>query len=233
MANGINRWKNEYTFDKYRRTWTSTNPAWEINSQLIPYHILPDHQPWGAGTLWEGETMLILQWKVHSRPSLWMPQLLMMEDSPSPSLEEENNVRPEPGSQETMAEISFHAIVGANHPQTMRVSGKRKNKTDNTNKWWQHSQFHWSIFSHQVGHSGGSGQKVSINGGKPREDRMCWVVSSAHHHHPWLSTADYYVLQVEACQLVLGIWIQTRGPIETDYKQLTMTFKGGGISHTF
>lgn len=47
-------------------------------------------------------------------------------------------------------------------------------------------------------------------------------------------TTDYYVLPVAACQLVLGVqWLETLGPVETDYKKLTMNFKVEGISHTF
>ncbi|XP_048323214.2 uncharacterized protein LOC107404744 [Ziziphus jujuba] len=47
-------------------------------------------------------------------------------------------------------------------------------------------------------------------------------------------TADYYVLPVAACPIVLGVeWLDTLGPIETDYARLTMTFKQDGIIHTF
>ncbi|EYU45221.1 hypothetical protein MIMGU_mgv1a024659mg, partial [Erythranthe guttata] len=47
-------------------------------------------------------------------------------------------------------------------------------------------------------------------------------------------TAYYYILPVAACQLVLGVqWLETLGSIETDYKQLSMTFKVNGISRTF
>ncbi|GJT82886.1 transposon ty3-G gag-pol polyprotein [Tanacetum coccineum] len=45
---------------------------------------------------------------------------------------------------------------------------------------------------------------------------------------------SYYVLPVAACQLVLGVqWLETLGPIATDHKQLAMSFKLGGVSHTF
>ena len=46
-------------------------------------------------------------------------------------------------------------------------------------------------------------------------------------------TTDYYVLPVAACQFVLGVqWLETLEPIETDYKQLTMTYKVRDKSHT-
>ena len=37
-----------------------------------------------------------------------------------------------------------------------------------------------------------------------------------------------------ACQLVLGVQcLETLGPIKTDYRQLSITFKVGGVPHTF
>ena len=37
-----------------------------------------------------------------------------------------------------------------------------------------------------------------------------------------------------ACPIVLGVqWLETLELIATDYKQLTITFKHGGVSHTF
>lgn len=47
-------------------------------------------------------------------------------------------------------------------------------------------------------------------------------------------TADYYVLPVAPCPFILEVqWLETLGSIETDYKHLTMTFKVGGVPHTF
>ncbi|GJR54706.1 retrovirus-related pol polyprotein from transposon 17.6 [Tanacetum coccineum] len=47
-------------------------------------------------------------------------------------------------------------------------------------------------------------------------------------------TADYYVLPVAACPIVLGVqWLETIGPITMDYKQLTMSFELAGVFHTF
>ena len=46
--------------------------------------------------------------------------------------------------------------------------------------------------------------------------------------------ADYYVLPVAACPLVLGVqWLATLGPIKTDYGRLSMTFNKDGVKHTF
>ena len=46
-------------------------------------------------------------------------------------------------------------------------------------------------------------------------------------------TADYYVLSMAAYQVVLGVqWLKTLGPVETNYKQLTMTFRIDEVRHT-
>jgi len=37
--------------------------------------------------------------------------------------------------------------------------------------------------------------------------------------------ADFFVLPVAACQAILGVqWLETLGPVETDYKKLSMSF---------
>ena len=46
-------------------------------------------------------------------------------------------------------------------------------------------------------------------------------------------TTDYYILRVTAFQLVLGIqWLETLGPIEMDFKRLTMGYKKHGDTYT-
>jgi len=132
-------------------------------------------------------------------------------------------------------EISFHAITGAEHPQTIRVLGKLQNK------------------SLIVLIDGGSthnfiDQAIATRFGLPIvKDRKLQVVvanrerveCAGHCQGIMLSiqgitiTTDYYVLPVAACQVVLGVqWLETLGPVETDYKQLTMTFRIGGVRHT-
>ena len=50
----------------------------------------------------------------------------------------------------------------------------------------------------------------------------------------YLTTSDFYVLPVAACQAVLGVqWLETLGPIETNCRELTMTFNKEGITHQF
>jgi hypothetical protein len=39
-------------------------------------------------------------------------------------------------------------------------------------------------------------------------------------------TANYYILLITACQLVLGVqWLETLSPIEMDFKKLIMSYK--------
>lgn len=56
------------------------------------------------------------------------PQLFMIEDLRYLGSEDVNGVQFEQDTQETIPEISFHAMAGTKHPQTIRVSGKLKNK---------------------------------------------------------------------------------------------------------
>ena len=45
--------------------------------------------------------------------------------------------------------------------------------------------------------------------------------------------ADFYILPMAAaCQAVLGVqWLEALGPIETDYKKLSMSFTQSGQTH--
>ncbi|KAJ0089041.1 hypothetical protein Patl1_33287 [Pistacia atlantica] len=52
----------------------------------------------------------------------------MIEDSPHTGIEDVEGVQPELEPHEALPKISFHAIVGIEHPQTIRVLGKLKNK---------------------------------------------------------------------------------------------------------
>jgi hypothetical protein len=161
------------------------------------------------------------------------PQLFMIEDYPYDENSEEDQLEAE--LIEVTPEISFHAIAGAEHPQTIRVLGKLQNK------------------SLIVLIDGGSthnfiDQVIATRFGLPIvKDRKLQVVvanrerveCAGHCQGIKLSiqgitiTADYYVLPVVACQVVLGVqWLETLGPMETDYKQLTMTFRIGGVRHT-
>jgi hypothetical protein len=56
------------------------------------------------------------------------PQLFMIEDSPHTDIEGVESSQPDLELPEVLPEISFHAITGTEHPQTIRVLGKLKNK---------------------------------------------------------------------------------------------------------
>lgn len=56
------------------------------------------------------------------------PQLFMIEDFMHQELEEKEDTNQGTENNAPTPEISFHATAGTNHPQTIRVSGKLKNK---------------------------------------------------------------------------------------------------------
>ncbi|KAL5554076.1 hypothetical protein UlMin_041477 [Ulmus minor] len=56
------------------------------------------------------------------------PQLFMIEDSLHMNTEDVEGAHPEQEHHEVMPEVSFHTIAGTEHPQTIRVLGKLKNK---------------------------------------------------------------------------------------------------------
>lgn len=149
------------------------------------------------------------------------PQLFMMEDTGEASFDMENG--------ETMPkvpEISFHAIAGTDHPQTLRVLGRLKNKelvvlidSGNTHNFIDQTivtryglpVIHNKRFQVMVANR----EKVNCAG-------MCQGITIDVQGH--LITADYFVFPVAACPIVLGVqWLATLGPIETDYSKLTMT----------
>ncbi|KAJ0051454.1 hypothetical protein Pint_03499 [Pistacia integerrima] len=56
------------------------------------------------------------------------PQLFMIKDSSDTGIEDDDGDQLEPEPYEALPEISFNAITGTEHPQTIRVLGKLKNK---------------------------------------------------------------------------------------------------------
>ena len=52
----------------------------------------------------------------------------MIEDSPHIGIADVEGDQPKPEPHDTLPEISFHAITSTNHPQTIRVLRKLKNK---------------------------------------------------------------------------------------------------------
>ena len=143
---------------------------------------------------------------------------------------------PEQEHHEVIPEISFHAIAGTEHPQTIRVLGKLKNKNvmvlidgGSTHNFIDHtivSKFGLPVIRDK------KFEVMVANREKIECTRQCRGLTLTIQGYS--ITADYYILPVAACQLVLGVqWLETLGPIEMDYKQLTMNFKVEGTPQTF
>lgn len=57
------------------------------------------------------------------------PQLFMIEDSPQFNCTNDEEAQHVPEHYDVIPEVSFHAIAGTTHPQTIRVQGKNKDVT--------------------------------------------------------------------------------------------------------
>ena len=133
-------------------------------------------------------------------------------------------------------EISFNAMIGTEHPQTMRIVGQLKNKMvilliDGGST---HNFIDEAIVS-KLALTINREKKFQVmvaNREKIECVRQCRALTINIEGYPVI--VDFYILPVAACQLVLGVqWLQTLGPMEMDYKQLTMSFKEGRISYLF
>ena len=159
------------------------------------------------------------------------PQLFMIADSSHTSLEEDKDDSREIPSPEDIPEISFHAIASAEHPQTLRVMGKLRNKSvtvliDGGSTHNFIDQVVVTKFGLPVNQSKqfqvmvANREKINCNG-------QCQALTL--NIQGQTVTTDYYILPVIACQLVLGVqWLETLGPIEMDFKRLTMSYKKNG-----
>lgn len=128
---------------------------------------------------------------------------------------------------ENMPEISFHAMAGATHPRTLRLQGVLKNRevTVLIDGRSTHNFIDQSIvyslglpvvrdrtFQVMVGNR----ETISCSG-------RCLSLTLGIQNQR--VQADFYVLPVAACPIVLGVqWLETLGPVEMDYKKLTMRF---------
>ncbi|KAJ8759923.1 hypothetical protein K2173_010069 [Erythroxylum novogranatense] len=142
----------------------------------------------------------------------------------------------EPEPLEELPEISFHAITGTEHPQTLRLQGHLKGKDvvilvdgGSTHNFMDQSLVHKldlpveqdQQFQVMVANK----EKITCSG-------KCSAVTL--NIQGFQTQVDFYILPVAACSLVLGVqWLSTLGPIETDYKNLTMTVKQGNLPYTF
>ena len=135
------------------------------------------------------------------------PQLFMIEDSSNTSLEEEITDTEDIINSEDMPEISFHAIAGAEHPQTLRVLGQLGNKKvavliDGGSTYNFIDQAVVTKFGIPINRS----QRFQVMVAN-REKTTCTgqCQSLTLIIQGIAITANYYVLPVTACQVVLGV----------------------------
>ncbi|KAH7545445.1 hypothetical protein FEM48_Zijuj01G0094700 [Ziziphus jujuba var. spinosa] len=161
------------------------------------------------------------------------PQLFMIEDSLE--TEEEENV-PQEDDQDVIPEIYFHAISGTDHPQTLRVTGRIKSRDlmvliDGGSL---HNFIDQSVVQ-KLGIPIDHTKKFSVIVANKECIECVGVCRSLQVRiQGYTLFADYYVLPVATCPLVLGVqWLETLGPVKVDYKHLTMSFKQGEKEYTF
>ncbi|KAL5767982.1 hypothetical protein ACOSP7_014564 [Xanthoceras sorbifolium] len=131
--------------------------------------------------------------------------------------------------------MSFHALAGTNHPQTFRVLGKLRTKElviliDGRSSLNFIDQSVVSKFGFPVVRDQtlqvmvGNKEKITCTG-------RCLGLTLMVRGYS--IQADFYVLPVVASQIVLRVqWLETLRPIESNYRQLTMTFSHGNRTHT-
>ncbi|GJR93699.1 reverse transcriptase domain-containing protein [Tanacetum coccineum] len=162
------------------------------------------------------------------------PQLFMISDVYEVENEENIGDTQEHNPDDSLAEISFHAISGSINPQTIRLPGKIKNKevvvlidggsTHNFIDQALVDRFSLVVetdtpFKVVIGNR----EHVTCTG---RVRNLTIVIQG------YVVSTDFFVLPVAACPIVLGVqWLKTLGPVEMDYEQLTIGFRLAGSSH--
>lgn len=138
--------------------------------------------------------------------------------------------------EEAIPEISFHAIAGADHPQTLRVIGTLKNRpfTVLIDRGSTHNFIDQSVVNRfKLPIQQGTHLRVMV-ANKEHVDCMGKCKALSLQIQGYSITTDFYVLPIAACPIVLGVqWLATLGPIETNYSQLTMSFKTNGTLQVF
>jgi hypothetical protein len=144
---------------------------------------------------------------------IWDSLIIYSEDTANGQLELVEN--------EVVLEISFHAMIGTDHPQTMCVIGQPKNKkvmllidggnTHNFNDEAIVSKFGLSVNQEK------KFQVMMVNQKKIDRVGQCQALTINIEGYPVIT--DFYILPITTCQLVLGVqWLETLGPMEMDYK---------------
>ena len=152
---------------------------------------------------------------------------MIIDPSDMPPKDDEINHLPKT-ELELIPEISLHAIAGTDHPQTLRVIGMlQARKVAVLIDGGSTYNFIDQTLAMKLGLKVSRQEKIQVvvaNKEKIECAGLCKGLTIVIQGCP--TVADFYVLPVAACPMVLGIqWLATLGPVETDYAQLTMTFK--------
>jgi hypothetical protein len=161
------------------------------------------------------------------------PQLFMMVDV-QPNKDETDVDMDIELAEEAIPEISFHALAGTAHPQTFRVIGKVGNKelTVLIDGGSTHNFIDQSVVT-KLGLPVVRGRTFKVTVGN-KEVIECTgrCLGLSLSLQGITIRANFFVLPVTACQAVLGVqWLETLGPIETDYRKLSMSFTQAGRIH--
>ncbi|GFS41766.1 hypothetical protein Acr_00g0076330 [Actinidia rufa] len=160
----------------------------------------------------------------------------MIEESPMLDHIEAEDTREQVDMITPLPEISFHAITGMKHPQTLRVVGKLKNNAltvlidgGSTHNFIDQAivrKLEFPIMRDQ------KLQVMVANQDKINCERRCLGITLIIHDLP--IQAIFYILLVTTFQEVLGVqWLATLGPVETNYDKVTMSFQQGGKTCMF
>ena len=148
------------------------------------------------------------------------PQLFMIADpSDMPPKDDEINHLPET-ELELIPEISLHAIAGTDHPRTLRVIGMlQAHKVAVLIDGGNTHNFIDQTLAMKLSLKVSIQEKIQVvvaNKEKIECAGLCKGLAIIIQGCPIV--ADFYVLPVATCPMVLGIqWLATLGPIETDY----------------
>jgi hypothetical protein len=162
------------------------------------------------------------------------PQLFMISDVREVDDEVRMEEPPDPSLNGLQAEVSFLAISGAILPETLRLPGKIKN-TDVVvlvDGGSTHNFLSQALVD-RLGLAVDYDVKIEVVVAN-QETLVCTgrVRNLTIAIHGYTIATDFFVLPTAACPAILGIqWLKTLGPVEIDFKNLTIGFRLAGSSH--
>ena len=142
----------------------------------------------------------------------------------------ENPIQCEPESDP--AQISLHALMGHSIPQTLRVVGRmHKSPVSILIDSGSTHNFLQDRVAKQLGLPTQPAPSFKVlvgNGAELKCGTMCPQTTLFLGSHEF--TVDLFILPLSGAELVLGVqWLETLGPILTDYAKLTMSFHKDGV----